>query len=95
MHILQIVLYYVLYLYLVVLIGRMIFGWVQAFAREWAPHGLLLVVAETIYTLTDPPLRFLRSFIKPVRIGTVSLDLSFMVLYLVILILLVEAVPRL
>jgi YggT family protein len=95
MHILQIVLYYVLYLYLVVLIGRMIFGWVQAFARDWAPHGLLLVLAETIYTLTDPPLRFLRKFIKPVRIGTVSLDLSFMLLYLVILILLVEAVPRL
>jgi YggT family protein len=95
MHILQIVLYYVLYLYLVVLIGRMIFGWVQAFARDWAPHGVLLVVAETIYTLTDPPLRFLRRFIKPVRIGTVSLDLSFMLLYLVILILLVEAVPRL
>jgi len=95
MQILQIVLHYVLVLYLVVLIGRMIFSWVQAFAREWAPHGPLLVVAETIYTLTDPPLKFLRRFIKPVRIGAVSLDLSFMVLYLVILILLVEAVPRL
>jgi YggT family protein len=95
MRILQIVLYYVLYLYLVVLIGRMIFSIVQAFAREWQPHGVLLVAAESIYTVTDPPLKFLRSFIKPVRIGAVSLDLSFMVLYLVILILLVEAVPHL
>ena len=95
MEILQIVLRYLLTLYLVVLIGRMILSWVQAFARAWTPHGVVLVLAETIFTLTDPPLKFLRSFIKPVQIGTVRLDLSFMVLYLVIIILLVEAVPRL
>jgi len=95
MEILQIVLRYLLTLYLVVLIGRMILSWVQAFARDWTPHGLILVLAESIFTLTDPPLKFLRRFIKPVQIGTVRLDLSFMVLYLVIIILLVEAVPRL
>jgi YggT family protein len=95
MEILQVVLRYLLTLYLVVLIGRMILSWVQAFAREWTPRGVVLVFAESIFTLTDPPLKFLRRFIKPVQIGTVRLDLSFMVLYLVIIILLVEAVPRL
>jgi YggT family protein len=89
------VLTYVLTIYLVVLIGRMIFGWVQVFAREWRPSGVLLVLAEAIFTVTDPPLRFLRRFIPPLRLGMVALDLSFMVLFIVVLILLEVAVPHL
>jgi YggT family protein len=89
------VLVYVLYLYLVILVGRMIFSWVQAFARDWRPTGFVLVLAEVIFTLTDPPLKFLRRFIRPLRIGTVAMDLSFMVLFIVVLILLEVAVPHL
>jgi YggT family protein len=89
------VLTYVLTIYLVVLIGRMIFSWVQAFAREWHPSGILLVIAESIYTITDPPLKFLRRFIPTIRLGMVALDLSFMVLFIVILILLEVVVPHL
>ena len=89
------VLTYVLTIYLVVLIGRMIFGWVQVFAREWRPSGILLVLAEAIFTVTDPPLKFLRRFIPPLRIGMVAMDLSFMVLFIVVLILLEVAVPHL
>jgi len=89
------VLTYVLTIYLVVLIGRMIFSWVQAFARDWHPTGILLVIAESIFTITDPPLKLLRRFIPTVRLGMVALDLSFMVLFIVILILLEVVVPRL
>ena len=89
------VLTYVLTIYLVVLIGRMIFGWVEVFAREWRPSGILLVVAEGIFTATDPPLKFLRRFIPPLRLGMVAMDLSFMVLFIVVLILLEVAVPHL
>jgi YggT family protein len=95
MDILKIVLTYVLSLYLVVLIGRMIISWVQAFARSWYPHGVILVIAETIFTLTDPPLKFLRRYIPPLRFGRVAMDLSYMVLFIVVLILLQVAVPRL
>ena len=49
MEILQIVLRYVLTIYLVILVGRMIFGWIQAFARDWHPKGIVLVLAEAIY----------------------------------------------
>jgi YggT family protein len=94
MQILKDVLYYVLAVYLVVLIGRMIFSWIQVFAREWRPSGVVLVLAETIFTLTDPPLKFLRRYIPPLRIGTVAMDLSYMVLFIVVLILLQVAVPR-
>ena len=89
------VLTYVLTIYLVVLIGRVIFSWVQVFARDWHPSGILLVIAEGIFTITDPPLKFLRRFIPTLRLGMVALDLSFMVLFIVILILLDQVVPRL
>ncbi len=93
MGILKIVLYYVLWIYLLLLIGRMIFTWVQTFSRTWAPHGILLVIAEGIFTVTDPPLRFLRRYIPPLRLGRVALDLSFMVLFFVVLILVNVVVP--
>ena len=86
---------YVLTIYLVLLIGRMIIGWIQVFAREWRPTGIVLVLAEAIFTVTDPPLKFLRRFIPPLRLGMVALDLSFMVLFIVVLILLEVAVPHL
>ncbi len=89
------VLFYVLTIYLVVLIGRMIFGWIQVFAREWRPSGIILVIAEGIFTVTDPPLKFLRRFKPPLRLGMVAMDLSFMVLFIVILILLEVVVPHL
>jgi YggT family protein len=89
------VLTYVLTIYLVILVGRMIFGWVQVFARDWRPTGILLVLAEAIFTVTDPPLKFLRRFIPPLRLGMVAMDLSFMVLFIVVLILLEVAVPHL
>ena len=95
MEVLQIVLKYVLTIYLVILVGRMIFGWIQVFAREWRPTGIVLVLAEAIFTVTDPPLKFLRRFIPPLRLGMVALDLSFMVLFIVVLILLEVAVPHL
>jgi YggT family protein len=95
MGILKIVLDYVLSIYLVILIGRLVISWIQAFARSWQPTGVILVIAETIFTLTDPPLKFLRRYIPPLRLGTVALDLSFMVLFIVVLILLQVAVPHL
>jgi YggT family protein len=95
MDILKIVLIYLLTIYLVILVGRMIFGWVQAFARSWHPTGLVLVLAEIIFTATDPPLKFLRRYIRPLRLGTVALDLSFMVLFFAVLILRSAVVPNL
>lgn len=95
MQLLKVVLTYLLSIYLVVLIGRMIIGWIQVFARSWRPTGVVLVLAEGIFTATDPPLKFLRRYIPPLRIGRVAMDLSYMVLFIVVLILLEVAVPKL
>jgi YggT family protein len=83
----KIVLTYVLWIYFILLIGRLIFSWIQAFSRSWTPHGPVLVVAETVYTATDPPLKFLSRFIPVLRLGSLALDLSFMVLLFAVLLL--------
>jgi YggT family protein len=78
------VLILVLWLFFILLIGRLILDYVQMFARSWRPKGPLLVVAEVIYTITDPPLRALRKVIPPLRLGSVSLDMSFLVLVVLV-----------
>ena len=77
-------LYILLWLFFVLLIARLVLDYVQMFARSWRPTGPLLVVAEVIYTITDPPLKALRRVIPPVRFGSVSLDLSFLVLVVLV-----------
>ena len=95
MDVLKIVLTYVLEIYLVVLIGCAILSWINMFVRPWYPPRIIKMIALGIFALTDPPLKFLRRYIPPLKLGTVSLDLSFMVLFIVVLILLQVAVPRL
>ena len=42
----------------------------------------MLVIAEAVYTVTDPPLRALRKVIPPLSLGAVRIDLAFLVLML-------------
>jgi YggT family protein len=74
----------VLWLFLLCLVVRLVLDWVQFFARDWKPRGVLLVVAEVVYTITDPPLRMLRKVIPPLTIGQVRLDLAFLILFIVV-----------
>ncbi|HEX7187079.1 MAG TPA: YggT family protein [Actinomycetes bacterium] len=70
--------------FLIFLIARLVFDYIQMFARSWRPTGVVLVLAEIIYTVTDPPLRALRKVIPPLKIGSISLDLSFLVLIILV-----------
>jgi YggT family protein len=74
--------YIVLLFIFVALIVRLVFDWVQMFAREWRPRGAALVAAHAVYSVTDPPLKVLRRVIPPLRLGGVSLDLGFLVLFI-------------
>ena len=78
------VLIFVVYLFFAALICRLVLDWIQVLAREWRPSGPVLVLAEAIYTVTDPPLKFLRRLIPPLSLGTVRLDLAFLVLMLAV-----------
>jgi YggT family protein len=72
----------IVWLYLMVVFGRLILDWIRVFARDWRPRGIVLVLAEAVYTLTDPPLNALRRIIPPLRLGGASIDLAFLVLVL-------------
>lgn len=73
-----------LWLYFFILLVRLVVDWIQVFAREWQPTGPLLVVLEFVYTVTDPPLRAIRRVIPPLRIGSVAIDLAFIVLIILV-----------
>lgn len=73
-----------IWIYLSVLTLRVLLSLIPLLVRDWQPRGALLVVAEFVYTVTDPPLRFVRRFIPPVRLGGLSLDLSLVVLWVVL-----------
>lgn len=76
-------------LYLLVLFGRMILDWIRILARDWHPRATaVIVIGNVLYALTDPPLRFLRRYIPPLRLGNgIALDVGFMVLFIGILLL--------
>lgn len=71
-------LYIILFVFIALLWIRFIVDWVQVFARQWEPRGPLLVALEGVYSVTDPPIVALRRVIPPLRIGSVALDLSFL-----------------
>ncbi len=68
-----------------VLIARAIESWILVVNPRWTPRGPLLLASEFIYTVTDPPLNFLKKFIKPLRLGNISLDLAFLVLFVLVM----------
>ncbi|PZP15087.1 MAG: YggT family protein [Brachybacterium faecium] len=76
-------LYLAVLLYMMLLIARLVLEWIRAYSRDYRPSGLVLVLFEVVYTLTDPPVKALRRLIPPLRIGAVALDLSMMILLVV------------
>ena len=88
------VLNYALTVFLVILLFRLVMDWVFQFARSWRPGKAMVVVLEATYTVTDPPLKLLRRFIPPLRLGGVALDLSFFVLMIIVYVL-ISLVQRL
>ena len=77
-------LYWVLNLFLIALVGRLILDYVRIFSPNWRPSGVNLALAELIYSVTDKPLSFVRQFVPPLRLGGISLDLSFIVVFFVV-----------
>ena len=86
----------VLNIFVLLLFIRLILDYVRLFKPGWRPRGVILPIAEIIYTVTDKPLGFVRKFVPPLRLGAVALDLSFIVLFFGIqwlLIPLIRALP--
>ena len=82
MGLIALILNWALQLYFYALIGRLILDLLMSVNPGFRPKGILMPVAEVIFSLTDPPLRFLRQYIKPVRMGAISLDFAWTALVL-------------
>lgn len=83
--------YVILLIYFFVLWARFILDLARTFAREWRPRGFGLVLAELVFTLTDPPIRFARRIVPPFRVGAAALDFSWSIVMLVVIVLLYVA----
>ena len=66
-------------IYIYVLWARFILDWVRVFNPRFRPRGVLLVLFELVFTLTDPPIKMFRRILPPIRLGQISLDLGWMV----------------
>jgi len=78
---------YAIYVYIILLLARICLDWIRQFARKWRPAGAAAVGVELVYIATDPPIRLLRRLVPPVQLGTVSLDLSVIIVLIVLVVL--------
>ncbi len=88
--------YFLLWIFFLLMIGRLVFDLVRSFSPDWRPKGFVLVLAEVIYTPTDPPLKALRRVLPPLSLGPIRLDLAFLVIMLILVVLMnvVDALRR-
>jgi YggT family protein len=76
-----------LQLFLFALLGRLILDYVRMFSQSWKPRGVILFIAEFVYGVTDPVMKVARRFIPPLRLGSVAVDLSFIIVFFAVQIL--------
>jgi YggT family protein len=89
------VIYLLLYLFFLFLMARLVLDWVRALSRRWRPGRGAAAAMECVWSVTEPPLRALRRVIPSLRIGTVSVDLAFLALLVIVLVLMYLVVgPR-
>jgi YggT family protein len=79
--------YLLLYFFWLTLLGRFVMGWVLSFGRRWHPGRGAAATLEAVWSVTDPPLKALRRVIPPLPLGTVTVDLSAIVLLLILYVL--------
>ncbi|MDQ3504953.1 MAG: YggT family protein [Actinomycetota bacterium] len=78
---------FALLLFLWLLLARLVMDWVMMLSKGWRPGGGAAASLEVIYSSTDPPLKLLRRVLPPLNLGSVKLDLGFMVLLIVVYVL--------
>ncbi|MBR20905.1 MAG: hypothetical protein CMF57_00425 [Leifsonia sp.] len=81
------IIYVALLIVFIAMWGRFVLDWIQALNRGWRPQGAVVILAEVVYTITDPPIRLVRRVIPPLQIGSIRLDLAWTIVLIVLLIL--------
>src|SRR5215218_3064881 len=89
------ILYLLVYIFFLVLLARFVLGAVLQYGRRWQPGRRASAALETVWSVTDPPLKALRRVIPPLRIGNVSLDLASIVLLVILFVLMMFVLQNL
>jgi YggT family protein len=66
------------------LLGRLAIDLFRSVNPSWRPQGMALVALEIVMTVTDVPLKFVRRFIPPIRMGAIQFDLGWTLLVMAI-----------
>lgn len=82
------ILFILIYVFFLTLLARFVLGAVLQYGRRWQPGRGASAALESVWSVTDPPLKALRRVIPPLRIGTVSFDLASLVLLVILFVLL-------
>ena len=93
MGIIATILFVALVVFVALMWVRLILDWVRALRPEWRPTGLLLLVAEVCFTVTDPPVRLVRRVVKPIAVGGARLDFAWSIVLVLALVLLYVVGP--
>lgn len=81
------ILYLLVYVFFLMLLARFVLSVVLQYGRRWQPGRGASAALESVWSVTDPPLKALRRVIPPLRIGNVSLDLASIVLLVILFVL--------
>ncbi|MBX3103847.1 MAG: YggT family protein [Cryobacterium sp.] len=84
--------YVALLIYFFLLWARFLLDLARNFSRGWRPRGVALVLAEIVYTLTDPPIKLVRKLVPPIRVGAAALDFSWSIVMIAIIFLMYFAI---
>lgn len=77
---LAVIIWWALQIFFLAMVGRLIIDLLLSVNRGWRPSGLVLVLVESVMTVTDPPIKAVRKVIKPIRLGAIQLDLGWTVI---------------
>ncbi len=81
------VIYVALLVVFIAMWARFVLDWIQVLNPGWRPRGVVVVLAEVSYTITDPPIKAVRRVIPPLQLGSIRLDLAWTIVLIVLLIL--------
>jgi YggT family protein len=82
MGILGLVLYYASLVFVIAMWARLILDFLRAIKPGWRPPTFLLVISGVVYGVTDPPMKAVRRFVKPMSFGAIALDFGWTVVML-------------
>lgn len=78
-------LYWILQFYFYALLARFVVDLIMSVKPGWRPPVAIMPILDFAYTITDPPLKFVRRFVPPLRMGPVALDLAWTIVVIGVL----------